>query len=58
MDITLRDFSGEGEGWNKGGKVQGKTSMGSRHKVDWEREKMVWETENSKNLYGQPMHVN
>ena len=32
-----REFSGEGEGKNSGGKVQGRRSMVSRHKVDGER---------------------
>ena len=35
--ITWRDFSGEGEGRNRGKKVQGRRSMVSRHKVDGER---------------------
>ena len=58
MDITLRDFSGEGEGWNKGGKVQGRRSIIGKHKIDKERSNMVFETENSKNLYVQPMEMN
>ena len=37
MDITWRDFSGEGEGRNSGEKVQGRSSIASRHKVDRER---------------------
>ena len=49
MGITFRDFSGEGEGKNSREKVQGRRSIISRHKID-EREKMVWETEESKNL--------
>ena len=58
MDITWRDFSGEGEGRNSGGKVQGRRNMVSRHKVVGERSKMVWETEDSENLYVQPMDMN
>ena len=58
MDITWRDFSGEGEGRNSGGKVQGIRSIIGRHLIDGERSKMVWETENSKNLYVQPMDMN
>ena len=37
MDITWRDFSREGEGRNSGEKVQGRSSIVSRHKVDRER---------------------
>ena len=40
MDITRRDFSGEGKG-GIGGKVQGRRSIIGRHKIDGEREKMV-----------------
>ena len=40
MDITQRDFSGEGEGKNRGEKVQGRRSIISGHKIDGEREKM------------------
>ena len=50
MDITWRKFGGEGEGKNSREKVQGRRSIISRHKIDGEREKMVWETEESKNL--------
>ena len=32
MDITWRDFGGEGEGRNRGGKVQGRSII-SRHKI-------------------------
>ena len=41
MDITWRDFSGEGEGRNRGEKVQGGRSIIGRHKIDGERSKMV-----------------
>ena len=41
MDITWRDFSGEGEGKNKREKVQGRRSIIGRHKIDGERAKMV-----------------
>ena len=58
MDIARRDFSGEGEGRNREEKVQGIRSMVSRHKVDGERLRMVWETEDSKNSYVQPMDMN
>ena len=34
MDITWRDFSGEWEGRNRGGKVQGRRRMVNRRKVD------------------------
>ena len=37
MEITWRDFSGEGEGRNKGGKVQGRRSIISRHKIHGEK---------------------
>ena len=58
MEITWKVISREGERKNRGRKVQGKRSMVSRHTVDREREKMVWETEDSKNLYVQPMDMN
>ena len=35
--ITWRDFSGEEEGRNEGGKAQGRSSIMSRHKIDGER---------------------
>ena len=41
MDITSRDFSGEGEGRNRGEKAQGRGSIIGRHKIDGERSKMV-----------------
>ena len=41
MDITWRDFSGEGKGKNKGEKVQGIRSIIGRHKIDKERPKML-----------------
>ena len=56
--MTQREFSGEGEGRNREEKVQGIRSMVSRHKVDGERLRMVWETEDSKNSYVQPMDMN
>ena len=37
MDFTWRDFSGEGEGRNRGTKVQRRSSIISRHKIDGER---------------------
>ena len=40
MEITWRDFSGEGKG-GIGGKVQGGSSITGRHKTDGERSKMV-----------------
>ena len=40
MDITWRDFSGEGEGRN-GEKVQGIRSIIGRHKIDREKSKIV-----------------
>ena len=57
MEITWRDFSGEGKG-GMGRKVLGRKSMVSRHMVDKERLKMVWESEDSKKLYVQSMDVN
>ena len=41
MEITWRVFSGEWEGRNRGGKVQGIRSIIGRHKMDGERSKMV-----------------
>ena len=41
VDITWRVFSGEGEGKNSGGKVQGIRSKIGRHKIDGERLRMV-----------------
>ena len=41
MDITWRDFSGEGEERNRGENVQGIRSIISRHKIDGEKSKMV-----------------
>ena len=58
MNITWGAFSGEREGRNRGDKVQGRRSIIGRHKIDRERSKMVAETENSKNLYVQPMDMN
>ena len=57
MEITLRNLTGNGEGRNKGGKVQGRRSMVSRHKADRRDKKMVWETEDSRNLHVLPMGV-
>ena len=37
MDITWRDFSGEGDGRIRVEKVQGRRSIISRHKIDGER---------------------
>ena len=37
MDNTEGEFSGEGKGRNKGAKVQGRSSIISRHKIDGER---------------------
>ena len=53
MDITWRDFSGEGEGRN-GEKVQGIRSITGRHKIDKRRLRIVQEIEKPKNLYVQP----
>ena len=41
-----------------GGKVQRIKSVIAGHKIDKERSTMVEETENSKNLYVQPMDMN
>ena len=54
MDITRREFSGEGEGRKSREKVQGRRSIIGRHKIDGERSKMVKETENSKNYMYNP----
>ena len=53
----------EGFQWGRGRDelgetVQGLRSIIGRHKIDRERSKMVAETENSKNLYVQPMDMN
>ena len=40
MEITWRVFSGEGEGKNGAGKVQG-ISINGRHKIDRERLRIV-----------------
>ena len=42
-----------GRGGIEGGRAQGRRMIG-RHKIDGERLRMVYETENSKNLYVQP----
>ena len=49
-------WGGRGEEWR--GKVQGIINIIGRHKIDGERSKMVQETENSNNLYVQPMDLN
>ena len=49
-------WGGGREEW--GGKLQGRRSITGRYKIDGERSKMVQETENSNNLYVQPMDVN
>ena len=41
MDISGRVFSGEGEGRNRWGKVQGIRSIIGRHKIDGERSRMI-----------------
>ena len=51
-------FQWDGGREELGEKVQGRRNMVSRHKVVGERSKMVWETEDSKNLYVQPMDMN
>ena len=50
MDTTWRVFSGEEGRRNRGEKVQGRRSITGRHKIDGEGLKMIWETENSKNV--------
>ena len=57
MDISWRVFSGVGEGRNRGEKVQGRSSIISKQKIQGEI-KMVQETEDSKNLYVQPTDMN
>ena len=47
-----------GGGGRLGGKVQGIRSISGRHKIVGERLRMVQETENSKNVYVQPMDMN
>ena len=54
----MEGFQWGGRGEKQWGKVQGIRSIISRHKIDGERPKMVQETENSKNLYVQPMDMN
>ena len=41
MDITQREFSEEGEGRNKGEKVQGIRSINGRYKIDRRRLRIV-----------------
>ena len=41
MDITWRDFSGEGEGRHRDEKVQGITSINGRYKIDRGRVRIV-----------------
>ena len=41
MDITWKDFSGEGEGRNSGERYMEEASIIGRHKIDGERSKMV-----------------
>ena len=48
---------GSGRG-RVGKKLQGIISITGRHKIDGERLRMEQETENSKNLHGQPMNMN
>ena len=53
----------EGFLWRRGGEEQGENVQGirsiiGRHKIDGEKSKMAQETENSKNLYVQPMDMN
>ena len=50
MDITWGVFSGDGEERNRGEKVQGRSSIIGRHKIDGKRSKIVKETKNSKKL--------
>ena len=47
-----------GRGEESGGKVQGISSITSRHKTDGERLRMVQKTEKSKKLHVQPMNMN
>ena len=54
----MEDFQWGGGGEEQDGKVQGRRSIISGHKIDGEREKMGQETESSKNLYVQPMDMN
>ena len=54
----MEDFQWGGGGEEQDGKVQGRRSIISKHKIDGEREKMGQETESSKNLYVQPMDMN
>ena len=55
--MLWRDISGSKEGRNRGEKVQGRSSIISRQKIQGEI-KMVQETEDSKNLYVQPTDMN
>ena len=57
--ISHGGFSvGRGRGRREEETVQGRRSIICGHKIDRERSKMVQETENSKNLYVQPMDMN
>ena len=57
MEITWRVISGEGVGENVE-KVRGIRSIIGRYKIHRGRLRIVWEMENPKNLYVQPMDMN
>ena len=54
----MEGFQWGGGREEQGENVQERRSIIGRHKIDGERSKMVQETENSKNLYVQPMDMN
>ena len=54
----MERFQWGGRREEQGAKVTEKRSIIGRQKIDGERSKMVQETENSKNLYVQPMDMN
>ena len=56
-DITWRVFSGEGRGTRRGRNVQGIRSIIGRHKIDWERLRVIKETE-VKEFICTPMNMN
>ena len=51
MDITQREFSGDGEGRNREEKVQGRRSIISRHKIDGERLKKWYRKQRTQRNY-------
>ena len=58
MEIIWRVISGQGEGREWRGKVQGIRSIIGRYKTDRGKLRIVWEMEKPKNLYVQPTDMN